>query len=777
MAINELLDPISKVVSSEVYINDKHIDNKAVKDYIESLEIEVNYFRHSILCMFIANEELFTLSIGKSPNALTEKDTIRILFEDKSGSVFDRRFNVIKTTKTNTQTTNRSQQWTILLEDIYGHALNSSNYTRFLTEKGFSGTPFEICQSALNSLFRYPNELLKVYEEKTLSLNAKRNILDFISDDNPVLNFRFSKDLTPIENILKLAEKYNIHVYQDFNTFYIIQNPSFENSEHFLNENGTSLFKELCNGKEYPYKICDKIKQENSLSIHDRANYKISLNLGGKEQVLRELNFEDIIKVIDINNNSDEFKDLRSENPIEVSNSYMLLSTLMSESYKKYLTANNVVIYTRPTLPYCIPGTLTTIDLSTKSEFASKRKQGDFRYSGVWLIRSTTLKILNNQFLIGRMVLCRFDNPADETFEEMADVITSNENDAILTDKPNKPKNLEKQKTSITKSPEELFKSVKTETDTFSQFKSIFLQFTSITDAIDTGRKGVEDFLSVLDTFTDVQPLIEQGINALMPDASENVSESVGETVNNNVREIHPVILNIKNAIDSISEFFVFIKTKIYVICESISPYVDDIEEMVSRIVNQIRRFRSELKNALRMIENLIVTKIKRCADSINVLLSKMIKSFGDSIYDSIMGSTIDNDVKKTITPLLIQQIVKGVLDSLIVNPLSSLVKDTIFETFQKIVNKIRFMSNKIDEIVNKALKPFESVERTVEESIDAYQTVKSIPLRLLNRVQQQGPDVFRKPPKEIINNFETVVNQDIESLKKKREKLLKAMR
>jgi hypothetical protein len=198
---------------------------------------------------------------------------------------------------------------------------------------------------------------------------------------------------------------------------------------------------------------------------------------------------------------------------------------------------------------------------------------------------------------------------------------------------------------------------------------------------------------------------------------------------------------------------------------------------MVSRIVNQIRRFRSELKNALRMIENLIVTKIKRCADSINVLLSKMIKSFGNSIYDSIMGSTIDNDVKKTITPLLIQQIVKGVLDSLIVNPLSSLVKDTIFETFQKIVNKIRFMSNKIDEIVNKALKPYESVERTVEESIDAYQTVKSIPLRLLNRVQQQGPDIFRKPPKEIINNFETVVNQDIESLKKKREKLLKALR
>mgnify|MGYP007115367836 CR=1 FL=1 len=125
------------------------------------------------------------------------------------------------------------------------------------------------------------------------------------------------------------------------------------------------------------------------------------------------------------------------------------------------------------------------------------------------------------------MILCRFDNPADETFEEIPDVITSDE-DTVLTSKPNKPKNLEKQKSTTSKTPEEVFKSVKTETDTFSQFKSVFLQFTSITDAIDTGRKGVEDFLSVLDTFTDVQPLIENGINALMPDASENVSESVG---------------------------------------------------------------------------------------------------------------------------------------------------------------------------------------------------------------------------------------------------------
>ena len=45
--INELLDPISRIASTEIYINGKAIDKKAVNEYVENLEIEVNYFRHS----------------------------------------------------------------------------------------------------------------------------------------------------------------------------------------------------------------------------------------------------------------------------------------------------------------------------------------------------------------------------------------------------------------------------------------------------------------------------------------------------------------------------------------------------------------------------------------------------------------------------------------------------------------------------------------------------------------------------------------------------------
>ena len=56
MAINELLDPISRVVSTEIYINDKQIDKNAVADYIENIEIEVNYFRHSIIGVFTCFE-------------------------------------------------------------------------------------------------------------------------------------------------------------------------------------------------------------------------------------------------------------------------------------------------------------------------------------------------------------------------------------------------------------------------------------------------------------------------------------------------------------------------------------------------------------------------------------------------------------------------------------------------------------------------------------------------------------------------------------------------
>lgn len=775
MAINELLDPISRVVSTEIYINDKQIDKNAVADYIENIEIEVNYFRHSIIGVFTCFEDLFTMSIGKTPNALTEKDTIRIIFEDKSGSVFDRRFNILKTQKNTNQTTNRSEQWNVIIEDIFGHTLNSSNFTRFITEYGFSGTPFEICQKAIITLFEYPYKLTNLYKDPKITLNAKRNILDFVTDDNPTINYRFSKDLTPIENIMVLANKYNIHIYQNFDTFNIIQNPTFENSEHSEDVTETSLYKELCDGKKYPYKICDKIKQDSSLSLNDRANYRISLNLGGKEQVIRELNFEDVIKIIDINNNSDEFKNLRCENTLEVSSSYSLLSTLLNESYKKYLKSSNIIIYTRPTLPYCIPGTLTTIDLATKSEFLNTRKQGDYRFSGIWLIRSTTLKILNNQFLIGRMVLCRFDNQPDSTNEEVANIITSDENEYILTNKPEKPKNLEneiKTKTSIE------FNNIEDSSGTISQFNSILNQTSTISNTIKNGANGVEAVSSTFETLKSLQPSIEKVINIIAPpEALENVTTAISSSINVAYKEIKPIIDMIRNTVNAISEFFNSILSKFDIISDSAKPYKNNIPELISRITNSLRKFRSEIKSCLRNIENLIISEIKKYADDISMCLNKMVKAFALNIYCAIMNTVVDSDKKLSINALIIHSLLVTVLKVLFVDPLTSMIKDKIYGVFKNIVNNIRVISNKIDIIINSVTKPFESVEKTIDESIKLSQNIKSVPKRIMNRVQQQGPDIFRKSPKKIINTTENDIKQDLQSLKNKREKILKGLR
>ena len=785
--INELLDPISRIASTEIYINGKAIDKKAVNEYVENLEIEVNYFRHSIIGVFVCDEEFFTLSIGKSPNALTEDDTIKIILEDKSGSKFDRRFNIVKTLKTQTQKTNKTQQWNVYIEDTYGHALNSPNFTRFLTQAGFTGTPFEICQKALKTLFLKPTEISILYGDKSLNYNIKRNNLDFVSDDNPTLEYRFSKDLTPIENILKLANKYNIHLYQDFDTFHIIQNPTFENAEHIEDISKTSLFKELCDGKKYPYKICDKIKQQSSLSANDKANYKISLNLGGKKQVIKELNFNDIIKVIDINNNSDEYKDIRCENTIEVSNSYSLISSMLNDAFKKYLKASNMIIYTRPTLPYCIPGTLTTIDLATKSDFANTRMKGDYRFSGIWLIRSTTLKVLNNQFLIGRMVLCRFDNQTDATNEEEPDVITTDENEEILTNKPQKPKNIQdlKEYYDTNETKESSIESLKMNLDkikdssqTLSQLRSISNQLPMIKSGIKNGGDGLEDFMNTLENMKDLCSKIQPELEIILPAESQsNVTDAIKETLETLYKKIKPVADAIQNSINSIKEYVNDLISKFSEIGESITNCTNDNKEVTSRIINNIRKYKSEIYSYILKIENLILSEIKKFVNDIVSYIRKIVDTLSYNIYKSIMDTIMDSELKESVNMSMINSLLKMAIKPLIVDTMESLIQDKVYAPFNGIVSKINQIKSTINGIVNSVMAPFNSIERTVSESIQLLETNKNTPERILNMVQQQGPNIIRQSPKVIIENTGSSIKRDIETLKKKREQILKGLR
>lgn len=418
--LHELFEPSTKIKMFDVYVNDVKLDYKVVNDFVIETEVEFNYFNMISRGFMRCAEELFTLSIKKHPSALTDDDSVKIIFQDNSGKIFERRYTILNCVKANCDYRD-SVFWDINLVDVYGYALVSPNYNKYITQVGYKGTPIQIVKQAVDDLFMYPKNKSKLYNDKQLNIVVSRNDLHF--SDNPDIFHRFTKDNTPFENIQKLCREYNILIYQDCNNFYITQNPKISN----LTKPENVVYRENA-GSNYFHKICDKIKQQSSISTDDRPNYKVSHNQGGKKQVIQELKFTDLLDLIELNHHeSDEF---RNSNSIYYSSSTNSISTLLYDSYRKYLLANNLVIYVRSIIDNSMNGTITSTQLDVDSNIASRRAEGDFKYSGYWLIRSVTFKIVKGH-LITRLALCRYDNQKDVSNIENSELIGDKEQPKI----------------------------------------------------------------------------------------------------------------------------------------------------------------------------------------------------------------------------------------------------------------------------------------------------------------------------------------------------------
>lgn len=408
--INELFDASSKIRHFEVYANSVKINDRLVNDFILSFEVETNYFRYCLPAVLVCNEELFTLSIGKTPSELTDEDTMRFIFSDNNNELFDRRFVIHKTYKHNESTETDSEEWNVILCDVYGYAFLTDNYNKYVTQKGYSGTPLKIVEDAINNLFLYINERAKIYGDKKISIVVKHNEIEYLND-LPHLEYRFTKnEVMGLAIIKHFCKKYNIHIYQDYNNLYIIQNPMVSD----LEKPDDFVYRENVGTRNYYHKICDKIKQKATIPTNERPNYRISLNEGGKKQSVQELKFENLLNLIELNKH--EKTDFKNSNVIYQSSTETTLSALLYSEYRKYLCANNLIIYTRPVFKFSNVGTITNVSSDYISNNAVRRNEGDSDTSGYYLIRSTTLKIVDHH-LIGRVILCRYDNPSDYTSE------------------------------------------------------------------------------------------------------------------------------------------------------------------------------------------------------------------------------------------------------------------------------------------------------------------------------------------------------------------------
>lgn len=392
---------LSKVKSKAIKIDDTYIDDKYINDFIYDIEIESNYFRPNVNgCMTVCGD-LFSLSIGRSPETL--KDTkITIYIEDEGNEVFAKEFFVVSSVKA--QVSPSKNTWVITLIDVYGKYLVSKEYTDRITKHGYTGKPLEIVEQAINDLI--PNKYADC------DIRFIRNKVYFIDDNNVSITHRFVNELSPIDNLLNLCDMYNIHMYQS-NTLYFIQNPTLQNANVLTANDGTSLYSEVCKNNLYECKVCDKIKQNNSIDNLDRVNYKISVNDIAKRHTYKLLNFNDFISILLLNNNIHDFKDYINEKYTYTPSSVSTLSSLVYENYKKYLKANTLTIYTRSTFDKVNVGDVVTVDLRSEDKFARDRAKGDVRYSGKWLITSTTMKVVNDMCFF-RLRLNRFDNPQEE---------------------------------------------------------------------------------------------------------------------------------------------------------------------------------------------------------------------------------------------------------------------------------------------------------------------------------------------------------------------------
>lgn len=390
---------LSKLKLKSVQIDEAFIDNKFVDEFITEIEIESSYFRHSVRGTMVFSEDLFALSIGKSPDTL--KDTLlTFYFSDEAERDYTKRFIITNAIKIRSSSKN---MWALSFIDYYGKILTSSEMTAKITKNGYSGKPIEIVEKCIN-------DLIEKYDD--CEIKFIRNRIPFINDNNVSISHRFVNDKTPIDNIKYLCDMYNIHIYQDNKCLYFIQNPTLQNIKVLTASDGTELYTETCRNNYYECKICDKIKQNSSIGTLDRVNYKISTNEIGKKHVYNMLDFSNFLSIVLLNNNLNDYKEFIDSDTTYTPSSVKTLSSLVYTNFCKYINTNTLIIYCRSNFEKVNVGSVVTVSIRSDDRLALEREKGDFKYNGKWLITSSTMKIIDDMIFY-RLKLNRFDNPKD----------------------------------------------------------------------------------------------------------------------------------------------------------------------------------------------------------------------------------------------------------------------------------------------------------------------------------------------------------------------------
>lgn len=414
------------------------IRSEFVNDWVQKFELNFKFFTFGIVGSLVVNQDLIRNSIGKDSDHLTAKNVIRVVFEDSYGFILDKVFVCTGSEMAKFQNDKSGEMVKLNLLDIYSYYLNQK--TPDLQVKSYKGSPLSVVEQILTDSIKTPDEILRSYNLKTLDLYIENNTFSFLEEET--LTWKHIQNRSALDDLDLLCSKYNITVFQDFNGIRVIENFNFHDLEEHRNEDDSELWCDKVPDR-YPYNIYDKKKMFKPIEINSIPRLKVSLNSQGKNQTSEDLDFNEILDIIDLNNNSREFAntfDTREVTEYSGTNGKKALVYNYSRLFIRY---SNLAIYVSGPLEECNPGTKTSVRLNLPFRYTNDALKGDQRFSGNWFIGSSSFALINNHMFI-RLGLCRFDSPRIDTVSE----IVSEEGDNYsYSSKPPLPK---KERTFVT---------------------------------------------------------------------------------------------------------------------------------------------------------------------------------------------------------------------------------------------------------------------------------------------------------------------------------------
>lgn len=414
------------------------IRSEFVNDMVQKFELNFKFFTFGIVGSLVVNQDLIRNSIGKDSDHLTAKNVIRVVFEDSYGFILDKVFVCTGTEMAKFQNDKSGEMVKLNLLDIYSYYLNQK--TPDLQVKSYKGSPLSVVEQILTDSIKTPDEILRSYNLKTLDLYIENNTFSFLEDET--LTWKHTQNRSALDDLNLLCSKYNITLFQDFNGIRVIENFNFHDLEEHRNEDDSELWCDKVPDR-YPYSIFDKKKMFKPIEINSIPRLKVSLNSQGKNQTSEDLDFNEILDIIDLNNNSREFAntfDTREVTEYSGTNGKKALVYNYSRLFIRY---SNLAIYVSGPLEECNPGTKTSVRLNLPFRYIDEAQRGDERFSGNWFIGSSSFALINNHMFI-RLGLCRFDSPKIDTVSE---VISEEGDNYSYSSKPPLPK---KERTFVT---------------------------------------------------------------------------------------------------------------------------------------------------------------------------------------------------------------------------------------------------------------------------------------------------------------------------------------